>query len=66
MNSEKGLLIDGKIYKLADCFKNREKAFELACFLEENCYTTVKQMKDGAWGVYWRPFTGILCPYGVV
>lgn len=66
MNPEKWLLIDGKVHKLVDIFDNEQEANNFALVLQDNCYTTICQMKDGKWAVYWRPHTGILCPYGVV
>jgi hypothetical protein len=66
MNLEKWLLLEGKIYKLVDIFSDEQGALGLALALKENCYTTIHKLKDGKWGVYWRPHMGILCPYGVV
>ena len=66
MNPEKWLLIDGKVHKLVEIFDNEQEASNFALVLQDNCYTTIYKMKDGKWGVYWRPRTGILCPYGVV
>ncbi|MHA1864166.1 MAG: hypothetical protein ACTSWA_10400 [Candidatus Thorarchaeota archaeon] len=66
MNPEKWLLIVGKVHKLVDTFDNEQEAKNFALVLKDNCHTTIYKMKDGKWGVYWRPHTGILCPYGVV
>jgi len=66
MNLEKWLLIEGKVYKLVDTYSDEQEALDLALALKENCHTTIHKLKDGKWGVYWRPHTGILCPYGVV
>ncbi|MCK5264630.1 MAG: hypothetical protein KAR03_03400 [Candidatus Thorarchaeota archaeon] len=59
-------MINEKVHKLVDIFDNEQEASNFALALNDNCHTTVYQMKDGKWGVYWRPRTGILCPYGVV
>lgn len=66
MTPEKWLLINGKVHKLVDIFDNEQEANNFAIALNDNCHTSIYQMKDGNWGVYWRPLTGILCPYGVV
>jgi len=66
MNPEKWLLINGKVHKLVDIFDNKQEANNFALALNDNCHTSIYQMKDGKWGVYWRPRTGILSPYGVV
>jgi hypothetical protein len=66
MTSEKWLLIDGKVHKLVETFDNEQEANNFALVLQDNCYTSIHQMNDGKWGVYWRPRTGILCPFGVV
>jgi expansin (peptidoglycan-binding protein) len=66
MTLDKWLLIAGKVHKLVDIFDNEQEANNFALVLQDNCYTTICKMKDGKWGVYWRPRTGILCPYGVV
>ena len=66
MNPEKWLLINEKVHKLVDIFDNEQEANNFALALNDNCHTTDYKMKDGKWGVYWRPHTGILCPYGVV
>ena len=66
MHSEKWLLVKGKVHKLVDIFDNKQEACDLALALNDNCYTIIHQMKNGKWGVYWRPHTGVLCPYGVV
>ena len=66
MTLDKWLLIDGKVHKLVDIFDNEQEANNFALALQDNCYTTICKMKDRKWGVYWRPRTGILCPYGVV
>ncbi|MHA1136147.1 MAG: hypothetical protein ACTSSE_06635 [Candidatus Thorarchaeota archaeon] len=66
MTAEKWLLIDGKVHKLVDIFDNEQKANDFALVLQDNCYTTTHKMKNGKWGVYWKPRTGTLCPYGVV
>ncbi|MHA1970266.1 MAG: hypothetical protein ACTSXE_00280 [Candidatus Thorarchaeota archaeon] len=59
-------MINRKVHKLVDIFDNEQEANNLALALNDNCHTTIYQMKDGNWGVYWRPRTGNLCPYGVV
>ncbi len=66
MNSENWLLSEGKVYKLVESFSSKQEACNLALSLKENCRTAIHQLKDGRWGVYWRPYTGIICPYGVV
>ena len=66
MTLEKWLLIDGKVHKLVDIFDTEREAISFAVVLQENCHTSVHKLKDGKWGVYWRPRSGILCPYGVV
>jgi hypothetical protein len=66
MNSEKWLLVEGKVHKLVDIFENEQEANNFASVLNDNCYTTIHRMKNGKWGVYWRPYSGVLCPYGVV
>jgi hypothetical protein len=66
MNPEKWLLIDGKVHKLVDIFDNEQDANNFAHALQDNCYAIIFQMKNGKWGVYWRPHTGVICPYGVV
>jgi len=66
MNSESWLLFEGKIYKLVEAFIDKQEALRLSISLNENCHTTIQKLSDGKWGVYWRPYTGILCPYGVV
>lgn len=66
MNLDNWLLSDGKIYKLVDIFSSEKEAYSLAQVLNENCHTKVQKLKNGSWGVYWRPHTGVLCPFGVV
>lgn len=66
MNSENWFLSEGKIYKLVESFGSKQEALNLALSLSENCHTTIQKLKDGTWGVYWRPYTGVICPYGVV
>ena len=66
MTSEKWLLIEGKVHKLVDIFDTEKEANSFALVLQENCHTSVQKIRDGKWGVYWRPRSGILCPYGVV
>jgi len=66
MTSEKWLLIEGKVHKLVDVFDTEKEANSFALVLQENCHVSVYQLKDGKWAVYWRPRSGILCPYGVV
>jgi hypothetical protein len=66
MTPDKWLLIDGKVHKLVDIFDTEQEAVSFAQVLQENCYTSIHKLKDGTWGVYWRPRSGILCPYGVV
>ena len=66
MNSENWLLSEGKVYKLVESFISEQEAANLAQSLNENCQTIILRLKDGKWAVYWRPYTGIICPYGVV
>ncbi len=66
MTEEKWLLIDGKVHKLVEIFDSEQEANDFALVLQDNCYTSTHKMRNGKWGVYWRPRTGILCPFGVV
>ena len=66
MSVEKWLLFDGKMYKLVDIVDNKQEAENLALILKENCDVTISEMEDGKLGVYWKPRTGIICPFGVV
>ena len=46
MNPETWLLIDGKVHKLVDIFDNEQEANNFALALQDNCYTTIYQMKN--------------------
>ncbi|MFW9962060.1 MAG: hypothetical protein ACFFCX_00685 [Candidatus Sifarchaeia archaeon] len=54
------------MYRLADVLHSKTNAKFLAKSLEDNCAVIIISIEDGRWGVYWRPKTGTLCPYGVV
>jgi hypothetical protein len=59
-------LVDGQVYRLVDVLHSKRNAEILARSLEDNCAISIVETDDGRWAVYWRPKTGILCPYGVV
>ncbi len=66
MSTDKWLLLDGKVYKLADIVDSQQEAENLALVLQENCDVAISEMEDGKLGVYWKPRIGIICPLGVV
>lgn len=66
MTPKKWFILEGKVYKLVEVLNSEQEARSLALALKDNCHTTMHRLKDGKWGVYWKPYTGTLCPYGDV